>query len=375
MTSKTTCLGAVLALTLAACGGSTAGQHAAGPAAGDTPPSEPSAQSATDDQPGNPLFDCGKASGPITATFESDVTLGDLVEWATGFTCKTIAYEEEAACVSVVVAASGSMTPVESWSLFVTSVESVGLQVVENDDEVALVGTPNADCPARRRSPFADEARAKIRNGIKQKSETEIEVEASVRDLLYRMVTSGLGRARFVPAIKDGKHNGFKIFGMDEDSPYAAVGLRNGDTLHAVNGVAFTDSDAALELATRLKDTPTLELSLTVQASPSSQLTVLLAYSQPVDGLQLSSVQMLPSSQSRAEPPTQLPAAQLSLTVQALPSSQLTVLLVYSQPVAGLQLSSVQVLPSSQSRAVPAWQPLTASQVSVPSQTSPLSQF
>jgi hypothetical protein len=69
---------------------------------------------------------------------------------------------------------------------------------------------------------------------------------------------------------------------------------------------------------------------------------------QPDAGVQASSVQTLPSSQLGGAPPAQTPPAQVSLVVQALPSSQGAVLLVCVQPVAGLQASSVQTLPSSQ---------------------------
>ena len=51
-------------------------------------------------------------------------------------------------------------------------------------------------------------------------------------------------------------------------------------------------------------------------AEPSSQAAVLSAWSQPVAGLQLSSVQTSLSLQFGAAPPTQTPAAQVSLVVR-----------------------------------------------------------
>src|SRR5438876_11080289 len=93
---------------------------------------------------------------------------------------------------------------------------------------------------------------------------------------------------------------------------------------------------------------PPLLVSLVVQAWPSLQGAVLLTWTQPVEGLQVSSVQRLPSSQVGAGPPTHRPPLQASFVVQALPSLQGAALLVCTQPVAGLQPSSVQALPSSQ---------------------------
>src|SRR5207249_3710407 len=59
--------------------------------------------------------------------------------------------------------------------------------------------------------------------------------------------------------------------------------------------------------------------------------------------------QTLPSSQSRAGPPTHVPFEQASFVVHAEASSQDAVLFVCTHPLAGLHESSVQPLPSLQS--------------------------
>jgi hypothetical protein len=110
---------------------------------------------------------------------------------------------------------------------------------------------------------------------------------------------------------------------------------------------------------------PPPQVSPVVQALTSSQGTVLLARMQPVVGLQLSSVQGLPSSQLGGAPPLQVPLSQVSLVVQTFPSSHGFALFVKTQPVAGLQLSSVQLLRSSQIVGAPLRQlpPLQVSRV------------
>src|SRR5438128_12077597 len=67
---------------------------------------------------------------------------------------------------------------------------------------------------------------------------------------------------------------------------------------------------------------PPLQVSPLVQALPSSQGLVLLVCVQPVAGLQPSVVQTLPSSQLGAAPPTHVPPLQVSFAVQASPSLQ-----------------------------------------------------
>jgi hypothetical protein len=98
---------------------------------------------------------------------------------------------------------------------------------------------------------------------------------------------------------------------------------------------------------------PPWHLSPDVQAEPSSHGSVLLAFTHPEAGLHESFVQTLPSSQSSSAPGMQEPLPHVSPSVQALPSVHGCVLFVFVQPVAGLQASFVQTLPSSQSTAAP----------------------
>jgi hypothetical protein len=93
---------------------------------------------------------------------------------------------------------------------------------------------------------------------------------------------------------------------------------------------------------------PPAQLSAVVQALLSSQESVLFEFTQPLPVSQKSSVHRLASLQLGAGPPTQLPPEQLSAVVQALLSLQGAVLFAFTQPLPGLQESSVQRLESLQ---------------------------
>jgi hypothetical protein len=99
---------------------------------------------------------------------------------------------------------------------------------------------------------------------------------------------------------------------------------------------------------------PPPQVSSVVQASPSSQATVLFVKTHPDAGSHVSVVQGLSSLQTTAVPGWQAPAPQVSPVVHALPSSQAIVLFVKTHPVAGLQVSLVQTLPSLHVTAPPA---------------------
>jgi len=94
--------------------------------------------------------------------------------------------------------------------------------------------------------------------------------------------------------------------------------------------------------------TPAAHVSPPLQPLLSLHGAVLFVKTQPLLASQLSLVQTLPSLQAMTAPALQVPAAQTSPPVQTLPSLQEAVLLLWVQPLAALQLSSVQTLPSSQ---------------------------
>ena len=99
---------------------------------------------------------------------------------------------------------------------------------------------------------------------------------------------------------------------------------------------------------------PPEQTSPAVHALPSLHGAVLLVWTQPVAGSQLSSVHGLPSLQfSEPVPGWQIPPEQTSPVVHAFPSLHDAALFVWTQPVAGAQESSVQGLPSSQLGAGP----------------------
>ncbi len=114
----------------------------------------------------------------------------------------------------------------------------------------------------------------------------------------------------------------------------------------AVGGVPQTP---AVQVAPPCHALPTQVVAMHVAPSPSAVWT-----HPPVES-QESTVHALPSSHLLPVPP-HLPLAQTSLVVHALPSLQPKEFAVLTQPVSGLQLSSVQLLLSLQLAAVPGWQ-------------------
>jgi general secretion pathway protein C len=75
--------------------------------------------------------------------------------------------------------------------------------------------------------------------------------------------------ARFVPSIKDGKPNGFKLYAIRPNSIFGLIGLQNGDTIKAINGMDMSSPDKALEVYTKLRNAS--HLSVQVERRGESQ--------------------------------------------------------------------------------------------------------
>jgi type II secretory pathway component PulC len=71
--------------------------------------------------------------------------------------------------------------------------------------------------------------------------------QAALRKVLGNPMDMGL---RVVPSVKNGRPNGFKLYAIRPSSIFAALGLRNGDTVHAVDGHDLSTMDRALEVYT-----------------------------------------------------------------------------------------------------------------------------
>ncbi len=69
--------------------------------------------------------------------------------------------------------------------------------------------------------------------------------------------------ARVVPSMKNGVANGFKLYAIRPSSVFAKIGLANGDTIHAVNGLDMSSADQALEIYTRLRTANSLDVDVT----------------------------------------------------------------------------------------------------------------
>jgi type II secretory pathway component PulC len=69
-------------------------------------------------------------------------------------------------------------------------------------------------------------------------------------------------QARIMPSIKDGVVRGFKVYGLRPASILKEIGMKNGDLIVALDGVALNSMEAGLAAVMRLRDAAAVDLDL-----------------------------------------------------------------------------------------------------------------
>jgi hypothetical protein len=134
---------------------------------------------------------------------------------------------------------------------------------------LSLLGLPETAAgrgldPARSESPPAADS---LLDRIKKLDEQNYEVERSlVRDLVTGATKPG--GVRFVPQLDNGEVKGVRVFGVRPGSIPFALGLKNGDTLAAIDGAPLKDLNQLLELYAKLDQLSAVELSGTRAGAP-----------------------------------------------------------------------------------------------------------
>ena len=113
-----------------------------------------------------------------------------------------------------------------------------------------------------------DDLQAAVDSGIKKLDETTYEIDKSLVDKVLLNPMAVVKGARVVPAMKNGKPDGFKLYAIRPTSAFAKLGLTNGDTVTSINGFELNTADKALEVYTKLREATSLELELNRRGKP-----------------------------------------------------------------------------------------------------------
>ena len=110
-------------------------------------------------------------------------------------------------------------------------------------------------------APVTDDLDAAIARGVAKVGPGHYEIRRALVDRVLADPMAVARTARLVPAVSDGRPQGFKVYAIRAGSLLAALGLQNGDTLVSINGYDLMSPDKALEAYSAVRDSSTVELA------------------------------------------------------------------------------------------------------------------
>lgn len=139
-------------------------------------------------------------------------------------------------------------------------------------ERIVLVGVAPPPVVAAAEPPPSDENKDELQtsidNGIKKIDDNNYEIDKALVDKILANPMAVAKGARVVPAVKNGKPDGFKLYAIRPSSVYSKLGLTNGDTIQSINGFELTTADKALEVYTKLREATSLEMEVTRRGKP-----------------------------------------------------------------------------------------------------------
>jgi hypothetical protein len=223
-----------------------------------------------------------------------ELSVAELTAWVLGVaTCKNIILGFDAKTfreARALIIAPKKMTPKQAVQLYVDSVESLGFVVVQKQDTIIVKRGPSiAKCPdvaalvpsspSSRGAPTpssptpADDFAAAVDAGVRAIDDTHVQITVDLLDRIMSNPMDAGKAARLVPALKDGKPSGWKLYAIRPRSIFARLNFANGDTIAAINGTVVTNAENALDAYTKLRDAKRIVVDIERRGKPM-QLTI-----------------------------------------------------------------------------------------------------
>jgi len=133
----------------------------------------------------------------------------------------------------------------------------------------ASVAAAPADGTAAPREP-ATVLPSELSSRIKRVNAGEFLLDRGAVDSILENHAQLLRGSRMTPAWKDGALTGFKLDRIQSDSLLGRLGFENGDQVEAINGIAITSPETALQAYTKLRNARELRVRVARGGKPMS---------------------------------------------------------------------------------------------------------
>ena len=129
--------------------------------------------------------------------------------------------------------------------------------------------TPPTIDPTNPYSPApADPVDDALVDTIRKLDDYHYEVPRTTIDRVLQNPMAVAKGVRVVPAMRNGKPEGMKLYAIRPTSLWAALGFRNGDTIRTINGAELTSAEKALEAYSTLRDATRFEIDVLRRGAP-----------------------------------------------------------------------------------------------------------
>jgi hypothetical protein len=265
-------------------------------------------------------------SATVVITIKPDAELKDLVPWASGVTCSKFVVDPMGAAaaagrkvtIDATVDSPMKLSPDEAYDVFVAALATMGLRVTPRENVLHIVEAPRVgddDAPLTQIAVVGyvfrpDQPRQLLRDlhfglslegtagqigravfiadhphviakittratqqahfaaSIQKVDDTTFEVTRALVDEVFADPQGAMDRTRVVPAMKNGKPEGLKVYAIRPASLWAKLGVLNGDTLTSINGFDLSSMDQSLEVFAKVRNAKAIEVKVIRRGKP-----------------------------------------------------------------------------------------------------------
>jgi general secretion pathway protein C len=121
------------------------------------------------------------------------------------------------------------------------------------DEVLELLGPAGTAASAQAASTVAAAITPSFRDGIRQLGERRYEIQRRTLEAWTGDLPQLAKEVRVAPEMLDGKPAGLRLDGIRSSGPLAAIGLRSGDVIRAINGLELDSPERAIDAYLKLR--------------------------------------------------------------------------------------------------------------------------
>lgn len=142
------------------------------------------------------------------------------------------------------------------------------LRFADGHRQALLLKDPEDRAEAPASSPPSDPLAAELEDGIKKTGEHHYDVRRSTIESVLGKLNTTAPPARLEPDLRGGQPVGFRLRDVRAGGPFTKIGLREGDVIAAVNGLATNVPQNALAIYASLRRDAHLSVALERDGRP-----------------------------------------------------------------------------------------------------------